>query len=125
LIKTREENKGFFSREDIKNKIDYDPSLTIKLGLLIAVDINNNIYCEFREVRYSEPQVDNYKMGIFNNARELIGYISLCKDSVDLIDPKGRRSRYIYVDYYSGNVYQICTSEAGASLVVWEAEREE
>ena len=107
----------------------FDEKLALKGLKLLTIDfisIDNvdniymNYYCYKGEVeeggRSEDYEQDNYLV-VFNKDGAFRGAINICENTSSICSPD--QDNYIYVDPYSGDVYQLCPDEIKPSLIVW------
>jgi len=115
-----------FTLDDVIYHIYFNSDLKISLGELLAMGKQGNLYVTYHQfLFYSKSSLsDSYNLAI-TNRDGLIGNITLC-ESPHFTWPGGI-STYIYVEQYSGKVYQICEKEEEENpvLIVWEGIKEE
>jgi len=92
----------------------------------VALDRNLRIYFRARTNKGSMEEggpSNDYErhdfLLVFNRDRALLGHMEICIDSGSIFTSQ---EKFLYVEPYSGKVYQLCPDELKPSIIVWEPE---
>src|SRR4030042_1572180 len=114
-------NLYLFKVGDTNYKIQVENGRKAEGDRLICIDNGGYIYIYYRSYDYSlnRSNTVTYHIAVLNAIGETIPQVQLNENTITFTEPHDM-IRYIYIEPYSGKIYQLCVREEKPSLIVWE-----